>query len=58
MSEDLTGLEELHLTGCQRVTHEGLVKALLHNKNGIKSINIDSISPMLVRPYHSPWDNT
>ncbi|KAF9645469.1 hypothetical protein BDM02DRAFT_3181243 [Thelephora ganbajun] len=47
ISGDLSGLDELHLTGCQRVTHEGLTKALHHNKNGIKSLSIESISPLL-----------
>ena len=32
------------------MTHEGLVEALYRNKNGIKSLSIESLSPLLVRP--------
>jgi len=42
------------LTGCRKVTHEGLAKALHHNKDGIKSLSIDGISPTLVRSHRSP----
>lgn len=49
ISKTLSGLDELHLAGCQGVTHEGLVSALSHNKNGIKSLTIENIFPLLVR---------
>lgn len=51
LAEDLSGLEELHLAGCRRVTHEGLIKVLHHNKNGIRKLSIENVSPLLVR-YH------
>lgn len=51
ISEDLSGLDELHLAGCNKVTHRGLVNALRHNKNGIKSLSMDNIAPSLVRHY-------
>jgi hypothetical protein len=55
ISEALSGLDELHLTGCQRVTHEGLVNALRHNKDGIKHLSIENFSPSLVRHRASPF---
>lgn len=54
ISGNLSSLDELHLTGCRKVTHEGLVNALRHNKNGIKSLTIESVSPSFVRSYASP----
>ena len=58
ISEDLSGLDELHLTGCQRVTHEGLSAALLCNKNGIKKLGIESVSSLLVRCNRYPQNRT
>jgi hypothetical protein len=54
ISEHLFGLNELHLTGYQRVTHEGLVNALRPNKNGIRYLTMEIISPSLVRYHASP----
>jgi hypothetical protein len=51
ISEDLSGLDELHLVECQRVTHNGLVNALRHNRNGIKSLSMDNTSSSLVLNY-------
>jgi len=47
VSRNLSGLDELHLTGCLRVTHEGLLNALRHNENGIKSLTIQRFSSLL-----------
>lgn len=53
ISENLSGLDELYLTGCQKVTHEGLVNALRYNKNGIRYLRVGDISSSFVR-YHAP----
>lgn len=49
ISGHLSGLDELKIKGCQKVTHEGLASVLRHNKNGIKKLSAESISPLLVR---------
>ena len=49
ISVALSGLDGLHLTRCWEVTHEGLFDSLRRNKNGIKALNIEHISPLLVR---------
>ena len=53
ISEDLTALEDLELKGCKGVTHEGIVKGLQHNKNGIKRLSIPFLSHSFVRCYLS-----
>ena len=58
ISENLSGLDELSLTGCTRVTHEGLAKALYKNKNGIKSLGIGGFSTSLVWHCCSPRNDT
>ena len=58
MSEDLSDLDELSLTGCKGVTHEGLAKALYKNKNGIKSLGIGGVSTSLVGHCCSPRNDT
>jgi hypothetical protein len=55
ISEALSSLDELHLAGCKWVIHVGLVNALRHNKNGIKSLTIDDNSYLLVRHYASSF---
>ncbi|KAF9781381.1 hypothetical protein BJ322DRAFT_1080740 [Thelephora terrestris] len=50
ISEDLSGLEELTLKDWNSVTHEGLVKALRHNKNGIKCLTIRDLSHLFDVP--------
>lgn len=54
ISEHLSGLDVFHLAGCQRVTHEGFVNALLHNRNGIRSLSMEDNSPLLVRCHALP----
>ena len=49
ISEDLSGLKKLELVECRGVTHEGLLKALRHNKNGIECLCIEMMSSSLVR---------
>ena len=58
MSENLSDLDELSLTGCTRVTREGLAKALYKNKNGIKSLGIGGVSTSLVRHHCSLRNDT
>lgn len=47
----LGSLQSLHLTGCIRVTHQGVLPIIRGSTNGLGSIGLEGLSPRFVRGY-------
>lgn len=45
----LDQLEELHLTGCPKITHNGVLAILATNTRGILSLGLEGVSSLFVR---------
>ncbi|KAE9407959.1 hypothetical protein BT96DRAFT_743267, partial [Gymnopus androsaceus JB14] len=45
LAPQLTQLEHFYLTGCSRVTHDGINSILSANENGIVSLGLEGLSP-------------
>ena len=46
ISQYLSQLEHLNLTGCRRVTNEGVWSIIRHNVRNIKELSLESLSPL------------
>ncbi|KAF9453370.1 hypothetical protein P691DRAFT_801191 [Macrolepiota fuliginosa MF-IS2] len=47
MAPSLKNLEFLHLTGCPKVTHQGIRAVLAENEAGIMNLGLEGVSPRL-----------
>ena len=45
----LDQLEELHLTGCHKITHNGVLAILATNTRGVLSLELGGVSSLFVR---------
>ena len=45
----LDQLEELHLTGCPKITHNGVLAILATNTRGILTLGLEGVSSLFVR---------
>lgn len=51
MASSLCQLKKLHLAGCPKITHRGIIELLGPNTAGIKDLALEGVSPSFVRPF-------
>ncbi|KIJ55544.1 hypothetical protein M422DRAFT_63582 [Sphaerobolus stellatus SS14] len=47
MAPYMTRLQHLHIAGCPRITHKGILAVISNTQDGIKSLGLEGLSPSL-----------